>query len=63
MNGIAHKSLKRLSIEYNIDLDAFLKHLNYYSIHTSSEMSFKRLAKEHHLHPAQLYNMLLASQK
>jgi hypothetical protein len=61
--GIAHKSLNRLSQEYKIDLDAFLKHLNYYNITTSSEITFKRLAKEHHLHPAQLYNMLLASQK
>ena len=61
--GIAHKSLERLSKEYKIDIDAFLKHLDYYSIHTSSEISFKRLAKEYNLHPAQLYNMLLASQK
>jgi hypothetical protein len=61
--GIAHKSLMRLSLEYKIDLDAFLEHLNYYGIHTSSDITFKRLAKEHDLHPAGLYNMLLASQK
>jgi hypothetical protein len=62
--GIAHKSLKRLSEEYTMDLDAFLKHLNYYDIDVSSEdITFKRLAKEYTLHPAQLYNMLLASQK
>jgi len=61
--GIAHKSLKRLSTEYKINLDAFLKHLKYYNIDTSSDSTFKRIAKENHLHPAQLYNMLLASQK
>jgi len=61
--GIAHKSLKRLSEEYQMSLDAFLKHLNYYEIQASSDMTFKRLSKEHHLHPAELYNMLLASQK
>jgi len=61
--GIAHKSLKRLSTEYKIELDAFLKHLKYYHIQASSDITFKHLAKEYHLHPAQLYNMLLASQK
>jgi hypothetical protein len=61
--GIAHKSLKRLATEYKINLDVFFKHLKYYTITTSSDITFKHLAKEHNLHPAQLYNMLLASQK
>jgi len=61
--GIAHKSLDRLAKEYDIDLEKFLLHLKKYGITTSTNKSFKHIAKEHHLHPAQLYNMLLASQK
>jgi hypothetical protein len=60
--GIAHKSLTRLAQEYDINLNKFLKHLKVYDIETTSSKSFKRITKEHHLHPAQLYNMLLASQ-
>ncbi len=60
--GIAHKSLKRLSQEYRMDLEKFLIHLKMYGIETTPLKTFKRISKEHHLHPAQLYNMLLASQ-
>jgi hypothetical protein len=60
--GIAHKSLKRLSQEYVMDLASFLAHLKEYGIEATAEKAFKRVAKENHLHPAQLYNMLLASQ-
>jgi len=61
--GIAHKSLDRLKNEYDIDLDKFLLHLREYGIETSTDKSFKHIAKENNLHPAQLYNMLLASQR
>jgi chorismate mutase len=61
--GIAHKSLSELKREYGIDLNRFLKHLEYYNIKANINDTFKRVAKENSLHPAQLYNMLMASQK
>jgi len=61
--GIAHKSLQQLADEYHINLDAFLEHLEKYGIHTTTDRRFKEIAKRNHLHPAQLYNMLLASQR
>ena len=61
--GIAHKTLQRLSNEYNMDLDRFIAHLKHYGIKATPNMSFKKLAKKNNLHPAQLFNMLLASQK
>jgi hypothetical protein len=60
--GIAHKSLNRLAQEYNIDLEKFLTHLKNYGIKANREKTFKRITKEHNIHPATLYNMLLASQ-
>ena len=60
--GIAHKTLGGLADEYQIDIEAFIVHLKSYHIIASSHVPFKRLAKENHLHPATLYNMLLASQ-
>ncbi len=60
--GIAHKSLGSLESSYKMDLERFIKHLKSYDIKAESEMTFKRVAKENHLHPATLYNMLLASQ-
>ncbi len=61
--GIAQKSLKRLSKEYRMDLSKFIKHLKHYDIEASSDTNFKKIAKENDLHPAQLYNILLASQR
>ncbi len=61
--GIAHKPLYQLSREYRMDLNGFLKHLAHYGIKATAKMNFKRVAKENDLHPAQLYNMLLASQQ
>ena len=60
--GIAKKSIKQLAQEYRIDAGAFIAHLQHYGIKATPESTFKRLAKIHNLHPAQLYNMLLASQ-
>jgi len=60
--GMARKSLRRLEQEYWIDLDAFIRHLKHYGIEATPDMTFKRLAKQHNLHPAELYNMLVASQ-
>jgi len=60
--GIARKSLTMLKQEYHIDLDKFIAHLAHYGIEATPGSTFKRLAKQHSLHPAQLYNMLLASQ-
>ena len=61
--GIAHKSIKRLSSEYQMDINKFIDYLTYYNIKIKPEKSFKGIAKENHLHPAKLYNMLQASQK
>jgi len=61
--GIAHKSITRLSFEYQINLDKFITYLIYYDIKIDLDDTFKRIAKENNLHPATLYNMLLASQK
>jgi hypothetical protein len=60
--GMARKSLARLQQEYWIELDKFIAHLAHYRIKATPESTFKKLAKNHNLHPAQLYNMLLASQ-
>jgi hypothetical protein len=60
--GLARKSLARLQQEYWMELDKFIKHLAHYGIEATPESTFKKLAKAHSLHPAQLYNMLLASQ-
>jgi hypothetical protein len=43
-------------------LNRFLEHLESLGIRATPEMTFRKLAMEHHLHPAQLYYMLLASQ-
>ena len=59
--GIAQKSLKSLAREYRIDLNKFLQHLKHYNIKATLESKFKKIAKENNLHPAELYNMLLAS--
>jgi len=61
--GIAKKSLTRLSQEYKIDLNRFIKHLEYYNINVTPEMTFKKIATKNSLHPAELYALLLASQK
>ena len=61
--GIAHKSLQELLKEYNIDLNKFMQHLKHYNIKAKVDSNFKKIAKENGLHPAELYNMLLASQK
>lgn len=61
--GIAHKSLERLGKEYRIDLDKFVEHLKEYGIKVDKKDTFKKIAMRNSLHPAQLYNMLLASQK
>jgi biotin operon repressor len=60
--GIAHKSLEKLANEYDFDIQKALQHLKSYGINISKTTNFKKIAKEHNLHPAQLYNMLLASQ-
>ena len=61
--GIAKKSFKRLSSEYDLNLDRLKKHLKYYNILITDDMTFKRVAITNNLHPAQLYNMLQASQQ
>ena len=60
--GVAHKSLARLEREYGIKLNRFINHLAHYGIKATPKSTFKKLAKNHGLHPAELYNMLLASQ-
>jgi hypothetical protein len=60
--GMAKRSLAELARIYRIDLQRFIEHLALYGIEARPETTFRRLAMEHHLHPAQLYYMLLASQ-
>ena len=60
--GLAHKTLGDLEKEYHVDISLFIAHLKTYNIHADRMISFKRLSKEAKLHPATLYNMLLASQ-
>ena len=60
--GIAKKTLKRLQQEYTMDLDKFIKHLAHYGIKATPESFFKKIAMDNNLHPAELYNILLASQ-
>ena len=45
-----------------MNLDKFINHLKAYNIKATPKISFKKLAKQNGLHPAELYNMLLASQ-
>jgi hypothetical protein len=61
--GIAHKSIERLTQEYQIDINKFIKHLKSYDIELDINSNFKKIAHDNHLHPAKLYNMLLASQR
>ncbi len=60
--GLAHKTLGNLEKEYHVNIDSFIKHLKSYNIDVDKTISFKRISKEAKLHPATLYNMLLASQ-
>ncbi len=60
--GIAKKLLNQLQQEYTIDLEKFIRHLAHYGIKATPESLFKKLAMDKNLHPAELYNMLLASQ-
>ena len=61
--GIAHKSIKRLSSEYQLDVERMLAYCAYYDMKIEVDKTFKRIAKENNLHPAKLYNRVLASQK
>jgi len=61
--GIAHKSIVQLSYMYELDISKIIKHLKSYDIDIDMNISFKKITKIYHLHPATLYNMLLASQK
>jgi hypothetical protein len=61
--GIAHKTIQELSNSYFINTNKFLTHLKKYNINTTKDTKFKKIAMQNNLHPAQLYNMLLASQK
>lgn len=61
--GIAHKSIKRLTTEYQIDISKLIEHLKYYNITINLNDNFKKIAHENHLHPAKFYGMLLASQQ
>ena len=61
--GIAKKTLERLSLEYHLDMDKFLIHLEDRNIEAKQKMSFKSLATKNNLHPSELYSLLLASQK
>ena len=60
--GLAHKTLENLEKEYHIDIRRFIAYLKSYNIDAQRTTSFKKLSKEAHIHPATLYNMLLASQ-
>jgi uncharacterized membrane protein len=60
--GIAHKSFKELADRYKFDIDKFKNYLKKYDIEIKKDMKFKKVAKKNNLHPAQLYNILLASQ-
>jgi hypothetical protein len=59
---MAKRSLEELARLYRIDLHRFLGHLESFGIRATPETTFRKLAMEYHLHPAQLYYMLLASQ-
>jgi hypothetical protein len=61
--GIAHKTIQELSKNYFVDINKFLVHLKKYNINTTKNTKFKKIAMKNNLHPAQLYSMLLASQK
>jgi len=50
-------------LEYVFNTGKAIKHLEYYGIKTSLDTNFKKIAMENNLHPAELYSMILASQK
>ena len=57
--GIAHQSLNDLEILYRFDAKSFLRSFKSDGFKGSADMSFKKIAKVNHLHPAKLYGMLL----
>jgi hypothetical protein len=61
--GIAHKTLTALSHEYGLDIKKAIKYLKNQGITITKDSKFKRVSKKYKLHPAELYAMLLASQK
>ncbi len=60
--GLAHKTLKQLSHDYHIDTDRVINYLKTYNINIHKNIPFKKIAKTNNIHPAKLYNMILASQ-
>ncbi len=60
--GIAHKTPKELENEYRMDAGKFIERLKMYGAKADIDMPFKKIARINDLHPAQLYNILMASQ-
>jgi len=61
--GLAHKSLSTLAKEYDLDITKAIKYLKKQGVTIKKDSRLKRIAKEHHMHPAEFYAMILASQK
>jgi hypothetical protein len=47
---------------YLLDIDKCISYMKKRGIEIDENSAFKRVAKEHYMHPATLYAMLLASQ-
>lgn len=60
--GIAKKSFEELTQTYQINQEKLSLYLKEYNIQITPSDHFKEVAHRYHLHPAELYAMLLASQ-
>jgi hypothetical protein len=60
--GIAHRTFDEIAVLYSLDMDRIAKHMEHHKIMFHPKSSFRANAIHNHIHPAQLYNMLRASQ-
>jgi hypothetical protein len=60
--GIAHRTVDEIAALYSLDIDMIVTHMKHCKVVYHPRSSFRANAVHNHLHPAQLYNILRASQ-
>ena len=60
--GTAHRTFDEIATLYSLDMSRIVKHMKHHKIMFHPRSSFRANAVHNHIHPAQLYNMLRASQ-
>ncbi len=61
--GLAQRTLATLNSEYGLNISKAISYLKNQGIEINKDSKFKRVTNRYNLHPAELYAMLLASQK